>query len=118
MGNQDPNCTLLNYNYGIEGEDCVGDTTEVGSYPSGASPYGVMDMAGNVFEWVNDWYEHNYYSVSPVTNPPGPDSGIYKVLRGGEWGLQWLFARVAFRSGIWLPEERQAGLGFRCAFSP
>ena len=68
---------------------CVGDTSQVGSYPSGASPYGAMDMAGNVWEWVNDWYQSNYYSVSPGSNPPGPASGTSKVLRGGSFGDGW-----------------------------
>jgi formylglycine-generating enzyme required for sulfatase activity len=55
----------------------------VGFYPSGASPYGVMDMAGNVWEWVNDWYDGSYYSVSPGSNPQGPTMGSKRVLRGG-----------------------------------
>jgi formylglycine-generating enzyme required for sulfatase activity len=78
-GDQAPNCTLANYS------SCVGDTAQVGSYPLGASPYGALDMAGNVWEWVNDWYDSGYYSVSPYSNPQGPDSGIYRVLRGGSW---------------------------------
>ena len=71
------NCTLVNY-YG-----CIGGTAAVGSYPAGASPYGVMDMAGNVWEWVNDWYLDGYYSSSPYSNPLGPLTGTYRVLRGG-----------------------------------
>ena len=55
---------------------CVGDTSAAGSYPAGASPYGALDMAGNVREWVNDWYDGGYYSVSPGSNPPGPATGI------------------------------------------
>ena len=54
-GNDAPNKTLLNYNRN------VGDTTEVGSYPNGASPYGALDMAGNVLEWVKDWFRSNYF---------------------------------------------------------
>ncbi len=117
-GDQSPNCALLNYNYGIQGNDCVGDTTAVGSYLAGTSPYGVMDMAGNVFEWVNDWYQQDYYSVSPYSDPSGPANGIYKVMRGGNWYSYWFITRVAYRSGSSLPIARGAGSGFRCAASP
>jgi len=63
----------------------VGDTTRVGSYPAGSSPYGVLDMAGNVWEWVSDWYDQDFYSQSPRRNPAGPPSGSSRVLRGGSW---------------------------------
>jgi len=76
-GNEAPDETRLNY------DDNVGDTTEVGSYPDGASPYGAMDMAGNVCEWVADWFDANYYSKAPERNPEGPDSGELRVVRGG-----------------------------------
>ena len=111
-GNTEPDSTLLNYDWNI------GDTTEVGSYPAGASPYGVMDMAGNVWEWVNDWYQPNYYSVSPGSNPQGPDAGDYRVLRGGAWDQRPAFRfRSAFRYGIH-PEITYSGYGFRCVRSP
>jgi len=63
----------------------VGDTSAAGSYPAGASSYGALDMAGNVWEWVNDWYDSSYDSCSPGSNPPGPVTGSYRVLRGGGW---------------------------------
>jgi formylglycine-generating enzyme required for sulfatase activity len=98
-GNEDPDCSRLNYFHydGSSYEYCVGDTTPVGSYPTGASPYGAMDMAGNVWEWVNDWYDGDYYSSSPYENPPGPASGSYKVLRGGSFSSGWNIVRVAYR---------------------
>jgi formylglycine-generating enzyme required for sulfatase activity len=69
----------------VNAERKVGDTTEVGAYPAGASPYGALDMAGNVWEWVADWYSANYYASSPRNNPTGPSSGQYRVVRGGAW---------------------------------
>ena len=78
-GNSSPNSTLLNINYN------VGDTTAVDQYPKGASPYGALDMSGNVFQWVNDWYSDTYYQSSPSSNPAGPDSGTKRVLRGISW---------------------------------
>ena len=79
-GNTEPNCST-SATYG-----CVSDTAAVGSFPNGASPYGILDMAGNVREWVNDWYAADYYSISPTNNPQGPTSGTGRVLRGGSWG--------------------------------
>jgi len=93
-------------------------TAPVGSYPAGASPYGVLDMAGNVLEWVADWYDSSYYSQAPARNPPGPNSGTYKVLRGGSWFNTTEFTRCAFRR--WgLPDYDGwfAIIGFRCSRS-
>jgi formylglycine-generating enzyme required for sulfatase activity len=94
----------------------VGDTTPVGAYPAGASPYGALDMAGNVWEWVADWYGEDYYRESPGENPLGPASGTNRVVRGGSWGnVQWL-ARAADRYGF-TPDDRNSHVGFRCARS-
>ena len=77
----------------------IGDTNAAGSYLSGASPNGALDMAGNVWEWVTDWYSSTYYSnlPDPVNNPPGPITGTVKVLRGGAWNDTWDKLRVAER---------------------
>lgn len=96
-------------------EDGYARTAPVGSYPSGASPYGALDMAGNVWEWVNDWYDENYYSRSPDRNPTGPDSGENRALHGGSWGDYWYHARAAHRHGHGVdPTFRSSYVGFRC----
>jgi len=92
----------------------VGDTTEVGRYPSGASPYGALDMAGNVWEWVADWYDPGYYANSPRNNPKGPTAGQSRVLRGGSWGNFQINVRVSSRNND-APGNRFNSVGFRCA---
>ena len=89
-------------------------TAPVGSYPAGESPYGALDMAGNVWEWVNDWYDEDYYGKSPDKNPQGPSSGRSRVLRGGGFFDVAARVRAVYRDGI-LPVSRLAALGFRCA---
>jgi PKD repeat protein len=113
-GDQSPNCSLANSYNDATSSMCVGDTTQVGSYPSGASPYGAMDMAGNVLEWVSDWWQSDYYSVSPGSNPPGPASGSFKVLRGSSFYSGWYYVRAASRD-INSPLHRDYDGGFRCA---
>ncbi len=118
-GDELPNCTLANSWNDANSSFCVGDTSQVGVYPTGASPYGALDMAGNVWEWVNDWLQLDYYSVSPYSNPPGPTSGTYKVVRGGSFIEQWPRLRVASRSyGNYGPDFRYFSVGFRCAITP
>jgi len=113
-GDQNPDCSLANFG-GYNG--CVGDTSMVGGYPLGASPYGVMDMAGNVREWVNDWYSSSYYSDSSYSNPPGPDTGANRVLRGGSWYNLDDSLRVANRYNF-SSTLQIVNFGFRCAATP
>ena len=92
----------------------VGNTTIVGSYGKGISYYGTYDMAGNVWEWVADRYDANYYSSSPYRNPIGPSSGERGVLRGGSWGGFDFMVRSAHRFEADL-ETINIFNGFRCA---
>lgn len=105
-----PTCRLANYH------PCLGAVTAPGNSPAGVSSYGVMDMAGNVAEWVNDRYSASYYSVSPENNPPGSMQGEQRVLRGGHWDSAFWEVQSTRRSGadstlVW---DR---IGFRCASS-
>ncbi len=88
-------------------------TVPVGSFPSGASPYGVMDMAGNVWEWCSDWYDETYYAKSPSKNPQGPVSGTHRVLRGGAWGSNRMQLQSTYRYYD-QPTYRGFNVGFRC----
>ena len=85
-------------------------TSVVGSFS--ANGYGLYDMVGNVYEWCNDWYDSNYYNVSPYDNPEGPASGTFRVPRGGRWHYDAIGCRVA-RRGYGNPDVRGAGVGFR-----
>jgi len=115
-GDEDPSCSLVNSYNANASSYCLNDTSEVGAYPDGASAYGVMDMAGNVYEWVSDWYSVDYYEISPDQNPTGPSEGVYKVLRGGSWSDPWTFLRISYRSyGSPFPSYFGNNIGFRCA---
>jgi serine/threonine protein kinase len=100
--------TRANYNFD------VGDTTAVGSYPKGISPYGLYDMAGNVFEWVSDLYSSTFYQTSSLENPLGSDTGTYRVLRSGSWGYSDMGIRT-FNRSKGFPSSIEFNYGFRCA---
>jgi eukaryotic-like serine/threonine-protein kinase len=110
-GNQTPGQTLLNFN------QLTGDTTAVGYFPAGGSPYGALDMAGNVWQWTADWYSDTYYASSPDRNPTGANSGQYRVLRGGAWNSEGVLIRATYRTKL-RPYSRSETSGFRCAATP
>ena len=85
---------------------------------SGASPYGAIDMGGNVMEWCSDWYSRDYYSVSPKKNPKGPATGAYRVVRGGSFFLEAFDLRTYARSAAWPSFQSHRMIGFRAAREP
>lgn len=92
-----------------------GGTSSVGLFPAGASPYGCLDMAGNVWEWVEDWYDVSFYQEGASRNLKGPSSGEYKVMRGGSWMNDLSIVRLTNRSR-YTPDLRNDCVGFRCAW--
>ena len=114
-GNEAP--TPLRANYGKTEWNNHGALAPVGTLEEGKSPYGIYDMAGNVREWVSDWYDDNYYKTSPSQNPTGPSTGESKVLRGGSWDSGPQHLRSALRY-LHRSAHRHKDYGFRCAKTP
>jgi len=109
-GETAPDSTLLNYNRHIN------QPTPVGTYPTGTSPFGMHDMAGNVWEWTNDWVSSTSYITSPDRNPQGPIQGSQRVIRGGSWGEDQTFVRTFNR--FWsFPTASTDLIGFRCVIT-
>jgi len=94
-------------------------TWPVGSFPAGASPYGALDMAGNVRQWCADWYDENYYANPPSSNPLGPSSSPegYRVQRGGSWANNYVESDRCACRFFGIPEEQGIVTGFRCVSS-
>jgi formylglycine-generating enzyme required for sulfatase activity len=107
-GNDAADCTLVNM------QGCEDEAAAVGSFPDGASPYGALDMAGNMVEMVSDFYDETYYAESPAENPTGPASGTRYTGRGGGWRSLSVWQRASKRD--WYdPADAGTSLGFRCA---
>jgi len=113
-GNDSP--TKQNANFGKSRWKGYSTLSPAGRFENGKSPYDAHDMAGNVYEWVADWYDKDFYRNSPERNPTGPTSGQFKVLRGGAWGVNAFSLRSAART-YFTPTHRYNHIGFRCAKS-
>jgi formylglycine-generating enzyme required for sulfatase activity len=120
-GNDPVSASLVNYcdqNCPTAGRDVsvndgYPDTSPVGNFPDGVSPYGVLDMAGNVWEWVRDYFVPEYYNLSPMDNPLGPASGSRRAIRGGSWFNPLDGVRTVVRASL-KPDSTLDTVGFRC----
>ncbi len=118
-GSEPLSCELAVYGNEVLGDGCgAKGTNPVGTKEKGKSPYGVYDMTGNVAEWVNDWYNQNYYASSPAANPTGPETGTMKLIRGGSWKKNdpdFADMRIVYRVYPYSPNFTSSEIGFRCA---
>jgi formylglycine-generating enzyme required for sulfatase activity len=112
-GDEEPDPTLATFrhNWGYEA------STSVGSHPAGASPYGLLDMAGNVWEWCEDWWDPDYFQVSPSRDPAGPARGRAHVVKGGSWDSRPSVLSASARNFGYIG-DREGDYGFRCAADP
>jgi formylglycine-generating enzyme required for sulfatase activity len=106
-GDEEPDTSRMNYD-----KSKVGHPTPVGVYARGATPDGILDMAGNVWEWCSDWHDEDYYSEAASDSPQGPSTGEFRVARGGCWYVIARICRSACRSRN-TPGHRYGGVGFR-----
>ena len=109
-------CSLVNFGE-CNNNTKTSQTSPVGTFLNGASPYGAPDMAGNVWEWTADWYYEDYYALAPMDNPTGPESGVYRVMRGGSWSSSGEYVRSAVRGTFIFTNYKTYIVGFRCAQS-
>ncbi len=111
-GDEEPACDLLNFS------DCqeINQPVRVRTFFEGASPFLLADTAGNVSEWVQDWYDEDYYATSPSSNPAGPVSGTRRVVRGSNYDSPLEELEIVLRDNA-LPSDHQADTGFRCVLT-
>ena len=114
-GNELPSIKMANFNRCCFVKKGLAINT-IGSYPFGATPNGVHDLAGNIAEWVHDWYDKNYYKYSEYNNPKGPEKGVNHVIRGGAWNSLSGYLRSSARYGYNEAKDFY-GIGCRCAKS-
>ena len=98
-------------------ETQIGEPTPVGLFPVDATPEGIYDLAGNVTEWCQDWFDEKYYTNSPTKNPAGPETGESRVLRGGSWFDEGWKVNASYRKALTPSSYRMHWVGFRCAVS-
>ena len=114
-GNELPSSHRANYSFDpVSMWDGPASLVRKDQYEFGRSPYGAYEMAGNVWEWVADWYDENYYKSSPAKNPAGPEKGDARVIRGASWRNTAEMLRAANRNKH-VPTERRVYIGIRCA---